>query len=85
MKSILLLIDRLRVLYEEHLPMHTERSLLYDDNGTRIFPELSATLYCRQNNRTIISPDSGHQIHVSSSHELLLVSGPAPNRELPNQ
>ena len=84
-ETTLPLIYRLYVLCEELLPMHMECSLLYDDNGTHIFPELSVTLYFRQNNRTIISPDSGHQIHVSSSHELLLVSGPAPNRELPNQ
>jgi len=53
--------------------MQIAPSLLYDDNGTHIFPELSLTLYCRQNTRTTISPDSSHQIHVSLSHELLLV------------
>ena len=82
MKSTLTLIDRLCVLCEEHLPIHMECSLLYDDNGTHIFPELSLTLYCRQNNRTTFSLDSGHQIHVSSTHELLPVSDPDPNTEL---
>ena len=48
MKSSPPLIDRLCVLCEEHLPMHMERSLLNDDNGNHIFPELSLTLYCRQ-------------------------------------
>lgn len=65
MKSTLTLIDRLCVLCEEHLPMHMERSFLYDDNGNHIFPELFSTLYCRQNSRTTFSPDLGHQIHVS--------------------
>ena len=44
MKSTLPLIERLCVLCEEYLPMHMERSLLYDDNGNHIFPELSLTL-----------------------------------------
>ena len=57
-ETTLPLIYRLYVLCEELLPMHMECSLLYDDNGTHIFPELSVTLYFRQNNRTIISPDS---------------------------
>ena len=82
MTSTLSLIDRICVLCEELLPMHMKRSLLYDDNGNHIFPELSVTLYYHQNIRTTVSPDSGHQIHVSYFHEQLLVSVPDPNTEL---